>query len=70
MGGRSLRYTGTQIYGTPVDVPMDSQEHQAAKREVRTNKLKLQKQFGGVAAWATFVEDLGQCRRFSYLSDK
>lgn len=65
MGGRSLRFTGMEIYKSPVDRPGDSQEQIKAEGEVRSNKKKVQNQVGGTEAWATLVQDLGQCGRFT-----
>ena len=66
MGGRSLRFTGMEIYKSPVDQPVDSPEHLAAERVVQSNNVEeLKNQVGGTEAWATFVEDLGRCRRFA-----
>jgi hypothetical protein len=58
--GRSLCYTGMQIYKGGVDKPGNSNEHKQAAREVDTNQIKLQDQVGGRNAWETLVRDLAQ----------
>ena len=63
--GRSLRYTGMQIYKSGVDEPGNSNEHEQAAREVDTNQLKLQDQVGGRNAWETLVRDLARDARFT-----
>ena len=65
MGGRSLRYTGIEIYKSPVDQPGDSREYSDAENEARTNKAAVQNQVGGAKAWVSFVECLGRSRRFA-----
>lgn len=65
MGGRSLRFTGIEIYRSDVDKPIDSQEYLDAERQVQANKAAVQNQVGGTAAWVTFVEKLGRSHRFA-----
>jgi hypothetical protein len=59
MGGRSLRFTGTLIYGSPVDRPGMSVMHQQVDHDVKSSKKEqMQKEVGGVAAWEALELDL------------
>ncbi|KAL3771366.1 hypothetical protein ACHAWU_004639 [Discostella pseudostelligera] len=62
--GRSLRYTGMQIYKSKVDEPGDSGEHVQAADEVEENELELQDLVGGRKAWKILVRDLTTSPRF------
>lgn len=64
MGGRSLRFTGTQIYRSPVDKPGKSQEHMTAEGEIIQDKGKLQNQVGGEQSWVILLDNLKMCSRF------
>ena len=58
-GGRSLRYTGEQIYGSPVNHPGISDQAQSVQREVNENMLELQEKYlGGTEAWRRFRTEL------------
>lgn len=63
--GRSLRYTGMQIYKSGVDEPGDSNEHTQVASEVDGNGIVLQDHVGGRNAWGTLVRDLSRSKRFS-----
>jgi hypothetical protein len=68
MGGRSLRYTGEQIYKTPVNVVGVSDATLGALDEIEENMQMVQKATplaGGAAAWRQFLIDGGQ-RRSSF----
>lgn len=64
MGGRSLRYTGIQVYKSPVDSPNISREHDMAQNEVHQDKYAIQDVGGGREAWEEHSVDLGRCSRF------
>ena len=65
MGGRSLRYTGEQIYVRSVQDPERSTQHIDAERDVNERERQVQNELGGASAWETFVSDLGRSRRFT-----
>ena len=65
LGGRSLRFTGTMIYGSPVDRPDMSEMHERLLDEVKSRAEEMQDEVGGVAAWDALVDDLAQHSRFA-----
>jgi hypothetical protein len=60
MGGRSLRFTGTIIYGSPVDTPDTSILHQQALDDLDSRKEEMQEEVGGLDAWDGLELDLLQ----------
>ena len=63
MGGRSLRYTGEQIYKTRVDVPGQGEEHQELEEQLEEagggeKRKELQDLVGGSELWAKLLADL------------
>jgi len=67
MGGRSLRFTGNIIYGSPVDTPTKSIQHVEALERVASNESnveEMQQQVGGIEAWKKLVLGLEQSQRF------
>ena len=63
--GRSLRFTGTQIYRSPVDKPGKSKGHVTAEGEITQGKGKLQNQVGGDQSWVILLDNLKMCSRFA-----
>ena len=63
MGGRSLRYTGTKIYKSAVDVNENAREHEQAEEDAKAHPVKLQDQLGGRDAWITLISDLSKGKR-------
>lgn len=62
MGGRSLRYTGEQIYKTRVDVPGQGEEHQELEKQLEAGgeekRKELQNLVGGSELWAKLLAGL------------
>ena len=65
LGGRSLRFTGTIIYGSPVDRPGMSEVHERTLDDVESKEAEMYDEVGGVAAWDALVLDLAQNPRFA-----
>eukprot|EP00594_Rhizosolenia_setigera_P003432 CAMPEP_0178943692 /NCGR_PEP_ID=MMETSP0789-20121207/2728_1 /TAXON_ID=3005 /ORGANISM="Rhizosolenia setigera, Strain CCMP 1694" /LENGTH=307 /DNA_ID=CAMNT_0020623315 /DNA_START=140 /DNA_END=1063 /DNA_ORIENTATION=+ len=57
-GGRSLRYTGVQIYRSGIEEGPESKEERQAGEDIMDDYEGIQKQIGGTEAWSKLLHEL------------